>query len=62
MSQLLIKVQENKIKLPSPTIKVVCQRRTLRRWFKMLRNSKLKMNSSRRRLKLKMDLKTIASK
>jgi len=62
MSQLLIKVQENKIKLPSPTIKVVCQRKILKRWFKMLRNSKLKMNSLRRRLKLKMDLKTIASK
>jgi len=42
--------------------KVVCQRKILKRWFKMLRNSKLKMNSSRRRLKLKMDLKTIASK
>ena len=62
MSQQLIKEQENKTKLPSPMIKVVCLKKILKRWFKMLRNLKLKMNSSRRRLKLKMDLKTIASK
>jgi len=62
MSQQLIKEQENKTKLPSPMIKVVCLKKISKRWFKMLRNSKLKMNSLRRRLKLKMDSKTIASK
>ena len=57
-----IKELVNKTKSPSPMIKVVCQRKISKRWSKMLRNSKLKMNLSRKRSKPRMDSKTIASK
>jgi len=62
MYLLKIKELEKQIRLPLPMIKVDFLRKKLRRWSMMLRNSRLRMRSLRRKLKLEMALRTIASK
>lgn len=61
MSQPLIKAHQRMLKSPSPITKEDYQKKKLKNWLKMLKNTKSKTRKLEKKSKLKMAWKAIVS-